>query len=471
MIRLFRYATPLFFLLLSGCVLGPDHIPPEMPFPSKFSEGGVISNADVTVAAWWTSFNDPKLTSYVEQGISQNLNVQQAIERINSAAANVTLAGASALPNLTLDGAHTVSGEKGEIRKQTDTLNTSAGKLSLSWLLDLFGVHSRNSESAKAALDSAYASVDMAKLAFINDIISSYVDARYYQRRLALLQASLKSRRETFDLTKFQFHAGAASGLDVVRAEGLVQSTLAEIPSLEANFLTSAHRIATLLGKPAGSMVAEIGKSSNQPAFRTDVKVGIPADIIRNRPDIRKAERDLAAVTAQIGVAEAKLFPSITLSGSISPSGINQRGVHGDLTSWSFGPSLNLPILDGGSLRANVEVAKSEAMIAYLKWKSSVLKAIEQVENALVAVHRDARTVQALKTEVETAQETLRLSTASYKEGASSLLDVLEAQRSLSVAQASLATAIQQRAKHYVALNSAVGGGYNPVAKAPTASN
>ncbi|TAY93017.1 efflux transporter outer membrane subunit [Rhizobium ruizarguesonis] len=218
--------------------------------------------------------------------------------------------------------------------------------VSLSWLLDLFGVYKRNTESAEAALDAEYASVDMAKLAFINDIISSYVDARYYQRRLALSQANLKSRRETFELTKSKFDAGAVARIDVVRAQGLVQSTLAEIPSLEAKFRISAHRIATLLGKPAGCMVEEIAKGSNQPAFRADVNVGIPADIIRNRPDIRKAERDLADSTAQIGVAEAKLFPSITLSGSISPSGgINERGVYGNLTPWSFGPSLNLPIL------------------------------------------------------------------------------------------------------------------------------
>lgn len=465
--RFISYTASSFLLLVSGCVVGPNHVPPEMQFPSKFSEGGVTSNGDVTVAAWWTAFNDPMLTSYVEQGISQNLDVQQAIERINSAAANVTIAGASALPDLTLSGSHTVSGQKGELRKQTYTSNTSTGELSLSWLLDFFGVYKRNTESAEAALDSAYASVDMAKLAFINDIISSYVDARYYQRRLALSQANLKSRKETFDLTKFQFHAGAAPRLDVVRAEGLVQSTLAEIPGFEASFRISANRIATLLGKPAGSMAEEIAKGSNQPAFRANVNVGIPADVIRNRPDIRKAERDLADSTAQIGVAEAKLFPSITLSGSISPSGgINERGVYGNLTPWSFGPSLKLPILDGGGLRANVDVAKSKATVSYLKWKSSVLNAIEQVENALVAMHREGRTVRALKREVEIAQETLRLSTSSYKDGASSLLDLLEAQRSLSVTQASLARAVQEWAKLYVVLNIAIGSGYNPVAKA-----
>ncbi|WP_409518809.1 efflux transporter outer membrane subunit [Rhizobium laguerreae] len=330
--------------------------------------------------------------------------------------------------------------------------------MSLSWFLDLFGVYKRNTESAEAALDAAYASVDMAKLAFINHIISSYVDARYYQRRLALSKATLNQEGRLLSSRSLSLTPGAVARMDVVRAEGLVQSTLAEIPSLEANFRIAAHRIATLLGKPAGSMVEEIAKGSNQPAFHSDVNVGIPADTIRNRADIRKAERDLAASTAQIGVAEAKLFPSITLSGSISPSGINERGVYGNLTSWSFGPSLNLPILDGRSLRANVELVKSKATISYLNWKSTVLKAVEQVENELVAMHRDARTVQTLKAAVKTAEETLKLSTSSYKDGATSLLDLLEAQRSLSITQASLATAIQQWAKEYVGLNNAIGG-------------
>ncbi|EJJ30090.1 efflux transporter outer membrane subunit [Rhizobium sp. CF142] len=460
-----RYATPALLLLLSGCVLGPDHVPPEMSLPGKFSEGGKKSNGDVATTAWWTAYNDRKLDSLVQTGLAQNLTVQQAIERINSASANVTIAGAGALPALDVGASHTVSGQTGELRTQLDTRNTSAGQLSLSWLLDLFGLYKRSKESALASLDSAYAGADIAKLSYIQDIISTYIDLRFYQQRLALSKANLKSRQETYDLTKFQLDAGAASRLDVVQAEGLVQSTLAEIPGLETNIRVSAHHIATLVGQPAGSMVDELLRGSGQPTFRGGINSGIPADLIRNRPDIRQAERNLAAATAQIGVAEAQLYPSISLSGSISPSYINQRGLHGGLSAWSFGPTLNLPILDGGRLRANVDVSKSDAAASYLAWKQTVLTAIEQVENALSAVRRDAQTVDALRAQVRTTQETLELSTASYKDGASSLLDVLDAQRQVSLAQASLAAAVQQMAKDYAALNIAAGGGFAPGGK------
>ncbi|MBX5130855.1 efflux transporter outer membrane subunit [Rhizobium lentis] len=457
-----RFATPALLLLLSGCVVGPDHAPPEMPLPAKFGEGGTKSVGDVATASWWTAFNDPRLNGYVQAGLDQNLSVQQAIERINAASANVTTAGAGGLPNLTVGASHTISGQKGELRTQFDTRNISAGEVQLSWLLDLFGLYKRSTESALASLDSAYASADVAKLTLVQDLVSSYIDVRYYQQRLALSNANLKSRRETYELTKFQLEAGAASRLDVVQAEGLVQSTLAEIPGLETNIRISAHHIATLLGLPASALVDELLKGRGQPVFRGGINSGIPADLIRNRPDIRVAERDLAAATANIGVAEAQLYPSISLSGSISPSYINQRGVHGGLTPWSFGPTLNLPIFDGGRLRANVKSAQSEAATAYLNWKSTVLTAVEQVENALAAVRRDARTVAALQAQVKTTQETLELSTASYKDGASSLLDVLDAQRQVSLAQASLAQAVQQMAKDYVSLNIAVGGGYAP---------
>ncbi|WP_413710167.1 efflux transporter outer membrane subunit [Rhizobium sp. Rhizsp82] len=464
-----RYATPALMLLLAGCVSGPDHVPPEMPLPAKFGEGGVKSNGDVATAQWWTAYRDQQLNSLVSQGIGQNLDVLQALERINSAEAQVTVAGAGALPSLVVGASHTVSGQMGNLRNTRGATNTTAGEANVSWLLDLFGEYRRSKESALASLDSAYATADVAKLTFLQDLVNSYIDARYYQERIELSKGDLKSRRETFDLTKFQLEAGAASRLDVVQAEGLVQATQAEIPGLETSFRVSAHHIATLLGLPASSLMAELQKGSRQPVFRGGLQAGIPADLIRNRPDIRKAERDLAAATANIGVAEAQLYPSISLSGSISPSYVRPVGGNGGLTTWSFGPTLNLPIFDGGRLRANVDITKSDAKAAYLAWKSAVLSAVEQVENALSAVRRDAQTVEALRAQVKTTQESLELSTASYKDGASSLLDVLDSQRNVSTAQASLAAAVQQMAKDYVSLNVAIGGGYAPAGAKPAA--
>ncbi|MDQ0564490.1 multidrug efflux system outer membrane protein, partial [Rhizobium mesoamericanum] len=358
---------------------------------------------------------------------------------------------------------HTTSGTMGERSARGAATNTSAGEANVSWLLDLFGQYRRAKESAQASLDAAYSSADVAKLTLLQDLVNSYIDLRFYQERLALSRANLKSRQETYELTKFQLEAGAASRLDVVQAEGLVQSTQAEIPGLETNIRVAAHHIATLLGQPAGSLLGELLKGAPQPIFRGPIASGVPADLIRNRPDIRVAERNLAAATANIGVAISQLYPTITLSGSISPSYVKVAGVSGgSLTSWSFGPTLTLPIFDGGRLRANVDIAKSDAKTQYLAWKSTVLSAVEEVENALTAVRRDAETVEALRAQVKTTQETLELSTASYKDGASSLLDVLDAQRQVSLAQASLAASIQQMAKDYVSLNVAIGGGYNP---------
>lgn len=456
-----RYASSALSLLLAGCVSGPDHVAPQMPLPAKFGEGTVKSNGDIMTARWWVGYRDPQLDSLVNRGLNQNLDVLQAFERINSAYANVTVAGAGGLPSLSLGASHSVSGETGSRRTTIGATNTTGGEADASWLLDLFGQYRRSRESAIASLGAAHATADDAKLSLLKDLASTYIDARYYQERIALSRANLKSRQETYDLTQLQFGAGSASRLDIAQAEGLVQSTKSEIPDLEQSFTVSAHHIATLLGLPASALMDELRKSKGQPVYRGDIQAGIPADLIRNRPDIRKAERELAEAVANIGVAEAQLYPSISLSGSIAPAWSKSAGFNGgSLTTWSFGPTLNLPIFDGGKLRANVDIEKSDAKTQYLAWKAAVLNGVEEVENALSAVHRDEQTLEPLRGELRAAQESLALSTSSYKEGASSLLDVLDAQRSVSDAQASLAAAVQQVAKDYVDLYVAVGAGY-----------
>lgn len=455
-----RATIPLTMLLLSGCVVGPDHKTPEIQLPGKYAEGGKTSNGDISSVAWWTAFNDSRLNGYVSTGLAQNLTVLQALERINQAEANVVAAGAGSLPSLTASGQHTTSQTKGSYRDVPVT-NASSGGLSVSWLLDLFGQYRRAKESANASLDAAYSNVDTQRLTLISAVAAAYIDARYYQERIAIAKQNLGSRRETLDLTKLQLEAGAASRLDVVQSEGLVNSTLSEIPGLETNFRRSAHRIATLLGMPASSLLTELQKGSRQPVARNVPRTGIPADLIRNRPDIRAAERELAAAVASIGVAESRLYPSIELGGSITPSyNFISGGSRGSANSWSFGPSIVLPILDGGTIRANIDLTNSQAREQYLVWKATVLNAVEEVENALAAINRDQRTADALRKTVASYQEALQLSTASYRDGASSLLDVLDAQRQVSTAQASLAQAVQQTAQDYVSLSVALGGGY-----------
>ncbi|MBB6182543.1 efflux transporter outer membrane subunit [Pseudorhizobium flavum] len=460
-VRRFLLCCPL---LLSGCVVGPDHAAPEIALPAKFAEGSSSSNGDVSRLTWWTAFNDSRLNGYVQQGLSQNLDVLQALERINQAEANVVQAGAGGLPSLDFgaevdrSGTKDIGGPGGPTSTSTQT--TVAGGLDASWFLDLFGLYKRSKQSALAQLDAAYATVDVARLTLLSQVVAAYIDVRYYQERIALARQNLSSRRETLELTRLQLEAGAASRLDVVQSEGLVNSTLAEIPGLETQFRGAAHRVATLLGLPASSLLPELQKGARQPVARFNAKAGVPADLIRNRPDIRAAERQLASAVAEIGVAQAQLYPAITLGGSISPSYTRASSGESGVLSWSFGPGLSLPIFDGGALKANVTAAESVAREAYLAWKETVLNAVEEVENALAAVARDARTVAALRDTVRSYEEARDLATASYRDGASSLLDVLDAQRQVSAAQANLAQAVQQTAQDFVSLNISTGGGY-----------
>lgn len=454
-----RVATPLALLLLSGCVMGPDHTAPQTALPARFNEGGPKSAGDPTSVEWWTAFHDAQLNKLVKQGIDQNLSVLQSLERIDQARAAVTSAQASLFPSLTGTASEKGSKTNGGYNS-TDETWASTGGLSVSWLIDLWGQYRSSAASAKASLDGAYDSVDTARLTYLSDLTKSYINARYYQKRIAIANDAVKSRRETLSLTKLQLEAGAASRLDVVQSEGLVNSTLADIPGLESSFYSNAYHISTLLGLPASTLIHDLEKGGAQPTPRGTVLTGVPADLIRNRPDIRLAERNLASAVYSISTAKAQLFPSITLSGSISPSYISSNSRSGTSNTWSFGPALNLPIFDGGALRANVKSKESAAREAYLAWKQAVLTGVEEVQSALAAYNRDARSVAASRAYVKSYKEALELATASYKDGASSLLDVLDAQRSLTTAQASLATAIQQLATDYVTLNIAIGGGY-----------
>ncbi len=461
-----RTLFPLSMLLLSGCVVGPDYQKPETALPAKFSESKSASADNVTLNPWWESFRDKRLNDLVHQGMNENLTVLQALERIDAAEANVIVAGAGALPSLGASAEGTVSGQDGSfIRRSnpgtgishTESKSISAG-LSASWLIDFFGQYRRQKEAATASLDAAYDDVNVARLAYLSDLVSSYVNARYYQEALALSRKNLQSRRESLKLTNEIKEAGAASSLDVLQTEGLVNQTLADLPALETGFHQSANHIATLLGVPAATITSSLIKGSSQPMPRYATRTGVPADLIRNRPDIRAAERRLQAATAAIGVAEADLYPSIELGGSIGAAR-NFNTKVGSLSSWSFGPTLSLPIFNGGALKAQVKIARSEAEQQYLTWKSTVLNAVEEVENAQTALIRDGQTVAALRKVVNSYEQTLNLARESYRGGASTILDVLDAERNVATARLSLASAIRQLARDYVSLNVAIGGG------------
>jgi multidrug efflux system outer membrane protein len=455
---------------LAGCSVGPKYDPPQISLGEKFSEGGVSARGDTTLERWWAAFGDSRLDQLVAQGAAQNLDTLQAIERINAARMNVVAAGAGGLPLLTLSGDSTVARLKSSDDFDSYREHSTQAGIEGSLLLDLFGRYKRARESAVAGLDEAYAVADEARLTLLAQVVSAYIDLRFYQRRLAISRADLSSRREMLAMTRTLSDQGQGTRLDEAQAEGALNSVATQIPGIEVAMRRSSHRIATLLGLPASDLVTDLEKPASQPVASRPAEVGIPADMIRNRPDIRAAERRLAASVAEIGVAESQLYPSITLGGSITP---NYTALSGGLDtralSWSFGPALNLPILDGGRLKANVEIARSTAAESYLAWKSTVLKAMEEVENALAAVNRDARTIASAKAAARSYREAVTMAVRRYGQGENSLFEVLDVQRSLSSAEADLADAVRTAALNHVELNRAIGSGYlaEPVAKPP----
>lgn len=457
--------------VLASCNTTSKPNPPTVELRDKFAEGTTIGHGAVDAREWWKTFKDSRLNDLVERGLVQNLDVQQALERINAAESGVTAAGAGALPSLVVSASNTVSETNSENTAiNVERRNTATGGARLSWLLDFFGLYRQSRESAMASLDEAHARVDVARLALLSQTVSAYIDLRYQEQRLAIANRDLASRRETLNLTRILEKQGQSTKVDIVQAQGLASAMLAQIPAVEVAAKRASYRLETLVGGTASGLALGDGKAARQPMTDDTVQAGVPADLLRNRPDIRAAERRLAAAVANIGVAEAQLYPSITLGGSISPSSLATGGLTAGAVAWSFGPTLNLPIFDGGKLRANLNIAESNAKEAYLAWKSTVLSAVEEVQGALAAVRRDNRTVSALRDTVRFYRQALELSTVRYRQGETSLFEVLDAQRSISDSQRNYVDAVRQVALNYVALNVAIGSGYFTPSSETTAS-
>jgi multidrug efflux system outer membrane protein len=465
-----RFLPLVFVLALGGCQFGPAQ--PEltaMALPGHFSEapGGGARDPQ---AQWWKAFGDPTLDRLIAQGVEGNLDIAQARARIAAADTQIVVANSGLLPTVTLGLADTTNHNVGSATYRYPSYRSSGGSLSSTWLLDFFGQVRAQTDSAQAAADAERAGRDAARLTVISNIAKAYVDRRYYEERLRVGLANLSSERRTLELTQRMKAQGVASDLDVAKVQQTVDKITAELPTLDASRLQAAHRIATLMGKPADDPQTLAEGAAGQPTPGWSAGAGVPADLLRNRPDIGKAEQEFAGAVADIGYAWSQFFPSVTLSGSVTPAYLNMKPKTGDLTTWGFGPSLRLPIFDGGTLSANYKAAIARAEQKRDAWRAAVLNAVEEVENALTAYHRERVALATLERRVATAQKAETLSRMSYEQGLSSLLDVLDSERSSYDAQAALVESRRNLASDYVTLNIALARGLDgPGRAAPVA--
>ncbi len=435
-------------LSLAACTaVGPDYEAPNIALAASYAEGGSAPVGTVSQQLWWTDYQDRTLNALVDRGLAQNLDIRTSIERINEAQASLRTTGLPALVNGSLSGNLERTGAEGV----SYTQDTSAS-FNPSIMLDLFGGERRAREQALAQLDAAQLDVGVARLAFLSALVSNYIDARYFQEALAITRQNLSSRGETLDLVQRQRSAGTVSDLDVARAQALYDETRANIPSLEANFLATVYALATLLAEPAQPLIASLQQGAPQPRARARTSAGVPADLLRNRPDVRSAERDLAASVAAIGVAEAELYPALSLGGTVTSAATR---------SWTFGPALSIPVLSQPLLRGNRNQAISRAKQAELTWRNSVLSAVEEVQSAQTSYSRSVRTVSATRDALRSYERVVELSRATYEGGTTNLLDLLDSERSRGSAQLSLAQSVRELANNWGTLQIAAGRGWN----------
>lgn len=443
---------------LSGCAsVGPDYVEPTMPMPSGFAaKTATAAPATTPATMWWASFRDKTLNGLVDDALASNLDVAEAIERVVEARASARLNNAGAYPTLDSEASYARQ-DSGSGASDEWSLQASA-----SWELDLFGRYRRQREVGRADVAAAVEDVNAARLSLLGDITEAYVQTRAYQARLVIARESLSAWRETLDLTRTKFAAGAVDALDVAQSEAEVASAAADIPSLESSLRASIMDLGVLLGTQPASIVPLFNRGGRIPYPVASVGAGVPADLLRNRPDIREAERTLAAATAQIGVAAADLYPSLSLSGLISTvaSSAAKLGSAGTV-SWSFGPTIDWAIFDGGKRRSQVEVYRSQAQQQHLAWQSLVLNAVAEVEKALTAYVQERRRKDALERAVSQYSRAVALADERYRGGSGDFFSVLEARRSLDSSRDSLAQSEAQLAVNYITLNLALGGGWN----------
>lgn len=460
-------------LALSACAVGPDYMKPSLVVPAKYSSvDRAQSAAKPQLSRWWTRLGDPTLNALIEEAVQGNLDVATAKARVREARASYRQSVGTLFP--TIKNTDSVTRQKngstvssGGDRTIAQTFTQHQVGFDASWEIDLFGKNQRGVEAAGYGVEAADGQLRLALLTLVGDVASNYVQARGYQARIALARRTAGAQRETARLTKTRFDAGGASGVDVATATGQASTTEAAIPSLEVSYAEAVHRLSVLTGRAPGDLTERMKRGGPIPRPKLPMPAGIPADILLSRPDVGQAERLLAQATARIGQAEAARYPTVSLTGNIATTGlkVGDLGKNSSI-GWSFGPTLNVPIFNGGQLRAAVEVEQARRDQNFVAYRASVLKALEEVENALVATAQERIRYGKLTASVESYRQAATLSRSLYQGGSADFLIVLDAERSLYSAEDALVQSRITLATSYIALNKALGGGWDGVVDA-----
>ena len=452
--------------LLSGAcaTAGTVARPPVTTVPGAWSrslEGTRTSVEDL--ARWWERLGDPVLSSVIEQALKANPDLRLATARLRQARAERNLAQANLLPSVSASGS--VSGIK---RSETDATADLSASIDASWEPDVFGGQRSAVRAARADLAATEEELHNTQVSLAAEVAMNYVDLRDYQARLAIARANLETQRETLQLTDWRAQAGLVSSLDVEQARTSVATTSAQIPSLQTNIVQAEHRLAVLAGLAPTALGRQLDTSASIPAVPDQIAVAIPAEILRQRPDVRAAEQRILAETARLAQAKTARYPSFGLRGSLGTDVVTGALTGGTSFVASLVGSVAQTIFDAGRIRQQIKIQGAAQEQAVISYESTVLTALEEVENALVALEQDRQRQVALATAVEASRNAALLSRQQYAAGLADFQTVLDTQRSVLTAEEALSATQANRTADLIQLYKALGGGWSPTTEDPS---
>jgi NodT family efflux transporter outer membrane factor (OMF) lipoprotein len=470
--------------LLFGCAVGPDYKRPETKVPETWDGQNVVTPAQPSKTApnpmelvdWWNAFKDPTLSSLVEMAVRSNLDVRLAEARIRQARAARGVAGAPLWPEVDAtvlyqrsQGSSEVAGG-GAIATAGALRSLWQAGLDATWEIDIFGGTRRGIEAATADLQAAVEDRRDVLVTLVGDVGNNYITLRGLQQQLAIARKNLKAQQHTADITRKRYEAGFVGGLDVANAQAQVATTEATIPVFESSARAAIYSLGVLLGREPAALAKDLSRAAPIPPTPPEIPVGLPSELLRRRPDIRRAEAQAHAATARIGVATADLFPKFNLAGSFGFSASDVTRIDRWTSNfWSWGPTVTWPIFAGGRIYWNIKVQNALQEQTLLTYEKTVLTALKDVETALVAYAKEQEHRKSLSEAVMNNRKAVDLATTLYLAGKSDFLNVLIAQRSLFATEDALAQSIRTVDTNLIALYKALGGGWEQERPAPEA--
>ena len=458
-------------LALAGCKVGPDYVAPQAVTPDAWHsqlENGLVGgdmNPEV-LASWWTALDDPVLSGLIGRAVAGNLDLQTAGSRVREARARRGIARGGLLPAFNAGASATSS--RTDVRRGFDTNGqVYSTSLDAGWELDLFGGVHRSVEAATADVNAVEENLRDVLVSLLAETALNYIDVRTFQARIAAAEASLKAQEETYQLVQWRLQAGLDDDLVAQQARYNLENTRSQIPGLRTGLQQAMNRIAVLLGQAPGALEAELERPRPVPVPPEEVAVGVPADIVRRRPDVRRAERELAAQTARVGVATADLYPRLRLNGSIGVETLSFREPAASRTSFaSGGPAISWAVFDP-TVRPNIEVQSELQAQALIQYEAVVLGSLEEVENAMVAYAQEQRRRENLREATKAAQAAAEMAQFKYQAGLTDFSNVLDAERSLLSFQDQLNQSDGTVTANVIRLYKALGGGWTSMAAEP----